>query len=218
MREVMCVLDLDYVCLPCPAEHVVHAPTPKEGRWKMEAQAKGGRADLPLLIDPNTDAVLHADEIVPYLWETYGPLQGEIDVTVVEAKNLTNRPKPRGLSLVMGCSRQAYAEVVLQGCPVPPLRTDVKPYTLEPRFDETFSYGFTSDHQALHITIRDKDGGLADDSRTNADAFMGRVVVPLSEVISGMLLKKKLADLRDGGEPLGCASLCVCMCVWYVLC
>lgn len=38
VREVMCVLDLDYICLPCPAEHVVHAPTPKEGRWKMEAQ------------------------------------------------------------------------------------------------------------------------------------------------------------------------------------
>ena len=72
------------------------------------SQAKGGKAELPMLIDPNTDAVLHAEDIVPYLWETYGPLQGEIDVTVVEARNLTNRPqqKLRGLSLVLGCTRQ----------------------------------------------------------------------------------------------------------------
>jgi len=61
---------------------VVHQPTPKAGRWKLEAHEKGGaRNEVPLLIDPNTQSMLHAEEIVPYLWETYGPLLGEIDVT-----------------------------------------------------------------------------------------------------------------------------------------
>jgi hypothetical protein len=145
----MCVLDLDYICLPCPAEHSVHSPTPRYGRWKMEAQAKGGSVELPLLLDPNTDTAVHGAQIVPYLWETYGPLYGEIDVTVVEAKNLPNRPQGTrsGPGMLMGCSRQCYAEVVLVGCPVPPLSTEVKPYTLDPNFDETFSYGITSDQQ-----------------------------------------------------------------------
>jgi len=39
----------------------------------------------------------------------------------------------------------------------------VKPYTYEPQFEETFSYGVTSDYQALRITLRDKDFGLGDD-------------------------------------------------------
>jgi len=49
---------------------------------------------------------------------------------VVEAKNLTNRPqnKRSGLSLSIGCSRRAFAEVVLLGCPVPPLHTEIKAY------------------------------------------------------------------------------------------
>ena len=123
VREAMCVLDLDYICLPCPREHVVFDPTPKEGRWKMEALAKGQNAELPLLVDPNTEATLSGDNIVPYLWETYGPLLGEIDVTVVEAKNLSERPgnKRGGFSMAMGVQRKVFAEVVLTGCPVPAL-------------------------------------------------------------------------------------------------
>ena len=158
VREAMCVLDLDYICLPCPREHVVFDPTPKEGRWKMEALAKGQNAELPLLVDPNTEATLSGDNIVPYLWETYGPLLGEIDVTVVEAKNLSERPgnKRGGFSMAMGVQRKVFAEVVLTGCPVPALHTEVKTGTLDPRFDETFSYGVTSETQAVQITLKDK--------------------------------------------------------------
>lgn len=68
-----------------------------------------GKVQLPLLIDANTDAVLHAEEIVPYLWETYGPLLGEIDVTVVEAKNLTGRPQNKrggACVCVRACARR----------------------------------------------------------------------------------------------------------------
>jgi glutathione S-transferase len=39
---------------------------------------KIGRGSVPLLVDPNTDAIVHEAEIVPYLWETYGPLLGEL--------------------------------------------------------------------------------------------------------------------------------------------
>jgi hypothetical protein len=39
---------------------------------------------------------------------------------------------------------------------VPALNTDVKTGTLDPRFDETFSYGVTSETQAVQITLKDK--------------------------------------------------------------
>ena len=205
VREAMCVLDLDYICLPCPSEHVVHAPTPTEGRWKLEAHAVGGRAELPMLIDPNTDdTIVYGDDIVPYLWEAYGPLYGELDVTVVEARNLNDRPRHKrsgGLSLSLGgCTRQAFAEVLLLGCPVPELQTEVKPHTLDPVFDETFSYGITSDQQVLQVTIKDKGGGVGTEGNLD-DAFCGRVLVPLSEVIGPMLLKRKLE--RDALEAAG---------------
>ena len=112
-------------------------------------------------------------------WEAYGPLSGELDVTVVEAKGLTNRPSNRASLFGMSknaYSRQTYAEVELLGCPVPPLKTEVRPNTLNPAFHETFSYGVTGAGQVLQITLRDKDYGWEDHE---ADASLGRVVVPL---------------------------------------
>jgi len=198
IREVMSVLDLDYICYPCPREQVTDFGDTvfREGRWRCEAQQKGGKCDLPLLVDPNTDSLVHTSDIIPYLWETYGPLCGELDVTVVEAKNLTNRPSGKntvgGTILGLGCSRQAFAEVSLLGCPVPPLKTEVKPYTLDPNFNETFSYGVTSMNQSLQVTIKDKDYGWGENNDEQADAFMGRVVVHLSDVITAIALKQHL--------------------------
>lgn len=59
-------------------------------------------------------------------WEAYGPLCGELDVTVVEARELTNRPRKAGIFAANACTRQTFAEVVLLGCPVPPLKTEVR--------------------------------------------------------------------------------------------
>ena len=143
-------------------------------------------------------------------------------MTVVEAKNLSNRPqnKRAGLSLSMGCSRQTYAQVELVGCPVPPLQTEVKAYTYDPHFDETFSYGVTSDYQTLRITLKDKDFGIGEDGEK--DAFMGRVEVPLSDILSGMALQKKLLDMQGStpSEALGIEKSPESMVLtnkWYLL-
>ena len=39
-----------------------------------------------MLLDPDTLALVSGPDIVPYLWENYGPLCGELDVTVVQVK------------------------------------------------------------------------------------------------------------------------------------
>ena len=62
-----------------------------------------------MLIDPNTDdTIVYGDEIVPYLWEAYGPLYGELDVTVVEARMIpppvarANESRPASVQLQSG--------------------------------------------------------------------------------------------------------------------
>jgi hypothetical protein len=82
------MLDLDYVCLPCPLEDPLSETLAREGRWRLDVRVQGGGGRLPILLDPNTLALVRADDIVPYLWETYGPLCGELDVTVVQATGL----------------------------------------------------------------------------------------------------------------------------------
>ena len=58
-------------------------------------QAKGGNTELPVLVDANTDAILHADDIVPYLWETYGPLQVTHARTRTHARTHTHMERAR---------------------------------------------------------------------------------------------------------------------------
>lgn len=64
VRETLCELDLDVRILPCP----------KGGqRFRTEAVAKGGKAQFPLLHDPNTDTWLYESrDIIDYLCRTYG--------------------------------------------------------------------------------------------------------------------------------------------------
>ena len=63
VREVLTELDLDAVIYPCP----------KGGeRFRPRAVKLGGRAQFPLLVDPNTDEVLYESaDIVAYLFDTY---------------------------------------------------------------------------------------------------------------------------------------------------
>eukprot|EP00961_Rhodomonas_salina_P236109 3191205-Rhodomonas_salina.3 len=67
VREVLSILDIDYISLPCPCESFVDETAAKYGRWRLEAEAKGGKAQFPFLVDPNSETVLYTNEIVPYL-------------------------------------------------------------------------------------------------------------------------------------------------------
>jgi glutathione S-transferase len=64
VREALTELDLDAEIYPCP----------KQGaRYRTLVLEKGGKAQFPFLIDPNTGAQMYESlDIVKYLFETYG--------------------------------------------------------------------------------------------------------------------------------------------------
>ena len=64
VREALSVLDLDCLILPCP----------KNGpRFREELITRGGKAQFPYLVDPNTGRELYeSSEIVRYLFSEYG--------------------------------------------------------------------------------------------------------------------------------------------------
>ncbi len=64
VREMLTALDLDARIFPCP---------PGGTRFRPEVVAKGGRAQFPYLVDPNTGAAMYeSDAILAYLARTYG--------------------------------------------------------------------------------------------------------------------------------------------------
>lgn len=64
VREMLTVLDLDAKVYPCP----------KNGtRYRPEVLARGGKAQFPYLVDPNTgESMYESSRIVTYLAERYG--------------------------------------------------------------------------------------------------------------------------------------------------
>ena len=64
VREALTELDLDAEIYPCP----------KEGRrYRPEVVSRGGKAQFPYLVDPNTGKEMYESlDIVAYLFETYG--------------------------------------------------------------------------------------------------------------------------------------------------
>ena len=64
VREALTELDLDARVLPCP----------KQGtRFRPELVDRGGKAQFPYLIDPNTGRELYeSDDIIDYLYAEYG--------------------------------------------------------------------------------------------------------------------------------------------------
>jgi len=67
VREALTELDLDAEIYPCP----------KQGeRFRPEVEARGGKAQFPYLVDPNTGTEMYESlDIVAYLFETYGQRQ-----------------------------------------------------------------------------------------------------------------------------------------------
>jgi glutathione S-transferase len=64
VREALTELDLDAEIYPCP----------KQGeRYRQEVIEKGGKAQFPFLIDPNTGVQMYESlSIIKYLFDTYG--------------------------------------------------------------------------------------------------------------------------------------------------
>ncbi len=64
VREALTELDIDAEIMPCP----------KGGeRFRPEAEALGGKAQFPFLVDPNTGVEMYESlDIINYLFETYG--------------------------------------------------------------------------------------------------------------------------------------------------
>jgi len=64
VREALTELDLDVEIYPCP----------KGGeRFRPELEERGGKAQFPYLVDPNTGVEMYESlDIVEYLFETYG--------------------------------------------------------------------------------------------------------------------------------------------------
>lgn len=70
VREALTELDLDVLILPCPK---------KGERYREELVERGGKAQFPYLVDPNTEVEMYESlDIVAYLFETYG--SGELPI------------------------------------------------------------------------------------------------------------------------------------------
>jgi glutathione S-transferase len=64
VREALSILDLDADVFPCPKR----AP-----RYRVEVARRGGKAQFPFLVDPNTGIEMYeSDAIVRYLFARYG--------------------------------------------------------------------------------------------------------------------------------------------------
>ena len=67
VREACAMLDLDVFCLPCPGA--------RKG-FAAQLGELGGKMMVPYLVDPNvtpTVAMYESDDIIEYLFESYGP-------------------------------------------------------------------------------------------------------------------------------------------------
>lgn len=103
VREVMCELDLEYVCHPVArgSGHRDETPT-----WE------GGRKSYPHLIDPNTGVSMReSEEIIDYLHATYGAGRSEIDRTLAPINTassfLASAIRPRGGAVRPSLARRA---------------------------------------------------------------------------------------------------------------
>lgn len=108
VRETLTELDLDAEILPCP----------KQGqRFRPELEARGGKAQFPYLVDPNTGAEMYESlDIVAYLFETYGqrtlPLKWRAGRLQTLGSMLASAPRAnRGLAARTGVEPEHLLEL-----------------------------------------------------------------------------------------------------------
>ena len=81
VREAISILDLDVLVFPCPKDGQVYREYVKE---------QGGKSQFPYLVDPNTDfAAYESDDIIKYLFRTYGPSDGRVPPIIGPSAILT---------------------------------------------------------------------------------------------------------------------------------
>jgi glutathione S-transferase len=89
VREALTELDLDVLILPCP----------KNGqRFRPELVERGGKAQFPYLVDPNTGVEMYESlDIITYLFETYGdgkvPLKWKLGRLQTAGSMLASAPR-----------------------------------------------------------------------------------------------------------------------------
>jgi glutathione S-transferase len=100
VREALTELDLDAEIYPCP----------KQGeRYRQEVIEKGGKAQFPFLIDPNTGVQMYESlSIIKYLFDTYGqrslPLKWQFGPLQTMGSILASKARP-GLGRTKKASR-----------------------------------------------------------------------------------------------------------------
>ena len=100
VREALTELDLDAEIYPCP----------KQGeRYRDKVVEKGGKAQFPFLIDPNTGAQMYESlSIIKYLFETYGrrplPMKWQLGPLQTMGSMLASTVRP-GLGITKKKSR-----------------------------------------------------------------------------------------------------------------
>ena len=81
VREAVCMLDLDVLMFPCP----------KGGSlYRKYVEETGGKAQFPYMEDPNTGFKSYeSDDIISYLYSTYGPQDSRVPFVFNRANTLT---------------------------------------------------------------------------------------------------------------------------------
>eukprot|EP00178_Gracilaria_changii_P016641 TRINITY_DN47918_c0_g1_i1.p1 TRINITY_DN47918_c0_g1~~TRINITY_DN47918_c0_g1_i1.p1 ORF type:complete len:359 (-),score=51.62 TRINITY_DN47918_c0_g1_i1:1592-2668(-) len=81
VREAITMLDLDVLVFPCPKDGVLYRQFVKD---------TGGKAQFPYLVDPNTDfSGYESNDIIKYLYSTYGPSGGRVPLVISNAGTLS---------------------------------------------------------------------------------------------------------------------------------
>lgn len=74
VREAASILDLDVLYYPCPQGGL---------KYRLDAISEGGKKQFPYLNDPNTQTKMYeSDDIIKYLFETYGGGSANIPSTL----------------------------------------------------------------------------------------------------------------------------------------
>lgn len=108
VREALTELDLDAEVLPCP----------KAGeRFRPQALERGGKAQFPFLLDPNTGTELYESlDIIAYLFETYGqrevPLKWKAGQLQTLGSMMASAPRvSRGMQVKPGVAPEYLLEL-----------------------------------------------------------------------------------------------------------
>jgi glutathione S-transferase len=108
VREVLTELDLDAEVYPCP----------KSGeRFRPEALERGGKAQFPYLVDPNTGEEMYESlDIIAYLFETYGqrevPLKWKAGQLQILGSMMASAPRvTRGMQVKPGAAPEYLLEL-----------------------------------------------------------------------------------------------------------